>query len=306
MNNYSYSAKSEIANAQNLTDEERIAFLSAVIHTCASVFFSSEGLRVEINADFDELYTQVERLLYYFYEMQIDENKNGKIVILGENAQTLLFDCGIFGIVDEEVEIVTGIADVLIESDETKIAYVKGAFLGCGSVSLKSGYHLEFLLSNSDMAKDVGSILDYFSINNKITVHNGKYVVYVNDSQSVSDCLALMGAHQAVIALNNEVVIRDIRRTSNRINNCEVANIEKTVNASVRQCEAVRTIEKTLGLASLNKKLREMAQVRTDNPSASFADIAQILNLPKSTVKNRLNKLVEIADRLSGKGERDE
>ena len=303
MNNYSYSAKSEIAYAEIKDDEQRLAFLSAVIHTCASVFFSSEGLRVEINADFDELYKKVERLLYYFYKFRVEESKNGKIVILGEQAQALLFDCGIFGIVGGEVEIVTGIADVLIESEENKIAYLKGAFLGCGSVSLKIGYHLEFLLSNSDMAKDIGSLLDYFSINNKITVHNGKYVVYVRDNESVSDCLALMGANQAVIALNNEVVLRDIRKNSNRINNCEVANIEKTVNASVKQCEAVRTIEKKLGLTSLNKKLIEMAQVRVDNPSASFADIAQILNLPKSTVKNRLNKLVEIADKLNGKGE---
>lgn len=304
MNNYSYSAKNEIACSPIYSDEERLAFLSGVIHTCASVFFSSEGLRVEINADFDELFNQVERLLYYFYKMRFD--KSNKIVIVGESAQTLLFDCGIFGIVDEEVEIVTGIADVLVESDENKTAYLKGAFLGCGSVSLKSGYHLEFLLSNSDMAKDVGSILDYFSINNKITVHNGKYVVYVRDNESVSDCLALMGANQAVIALNNEVVLRDIRKNSNRINNCEVANIEKTVNASVKQCEAVRVIEKNLGLTSLNKKLIEIAQVRMENPSASFADIARILNLPKSTVKNRLNKLVEIADRLNGKGEKNE
>ena len=305
MNNYSYSAKSEIAYAEIKDDEQRLAFLSAVIHTCASVFFSSQGLRVEINADFDELYKKVERLLHYFYKIRPEESKNGKIIIVGQEAQTLLFDCGIFGVVGGEVEIVTGIADVLVESDENKIAYLKGAFLGCGSVSLKSGYHLEFLLSNSDMAKDVGSILDYFSINNKITVHNGKYVVYVKDNESVSDCLALMGANQAVIALNNEVVLRDIRKNSNRINNCEVANIEKTVNASVRQCEAVRTIEKMLGLTSLNKKLIEMAQVRLENPSASFADIAQILSLPKSTVKNRLNKLVEIADKLNGKGEND-
>jgi DNA-binding protein WhiA len=153
------------------------------------------------------------------------------------------------------------------------------------------------------MANDLSAILNYFGINSKIITHNGKYVVYVKDNVSVSDCLALMGANSAVLALNNEVVLRDIRKQSNRVNNCDYANINKTVNASVKQISDIRIIEKKLGLSSLNPKLREMAIARTDNPDATFADLASILKIPKSTVKNRLNKLIEIASQLKEKGE---
>ncbi len=302
MNNYSVSAKNEILRNDFEYDCCRLAFLSAVVHTAGSVFFSTDGLRIEILCESELLKDKVCELFAEFYG--VVPTLSGKhITVLGDNVTEILYDLMIFGVIGEETAVVSGIADTLVEEEHCKASYIKGAFLGSGSVSLKTGYHLEFTLSSADMANDLSAILNYFGINSKIITHNGKYVVYVKDNVSVSDCLALMGANSAVLALNNEVVLRDIRKQSNRVNNCDYANINKTVNASVKQISDIRIIEKKLGLSSLNPKLREMAIARTDNPDATFADLASILKIPKSTVKNRLNKLIEIASQLKEKGE---
>jgi DNA-binding protein WhiA len=302
MNNYSVSAKNEILRNDFEYDCCRLAFLSAVVHTAGSVFFSTDGLRIEILCESELLKDKVCELFAEFYG--VVPSLSGKhITVLGDNVTEILYDLMIFGVIGEETAVVSGIADTLVEEEHCKASYIKGAFLGSGSVSLKTGYHLEFTLSSADMANDLSAILNYFGINSKIITHNGKYVVYVKDNVSVSDCLALMGANSAVLALNNEVVLRDIRKQSNRVNNCDYANINKTVNASVKQISDIRIIEKKLGLSSLNPKLREMAIARTDNPDATFADLASILKIPKSTVKNRLNKLIEIASQLKEKGE---
>ena len=302
MNNYSVSAKNEILRNDFEYDCCRLAFLSAVVHTAGSVFFSTDGLRIEILCESELLKDKVCELFAEFYGV-VPLLSGKHITVLGDNVTEILYDLMIFGVIGEETAVVSGIADTLVEEEHCKASYIKGAFLGSGSVSLKTGYHLEFTLSSADMANDLSAILNYFGINSKIITLNGKYVVYVKDNVSVSDCLALMGANSAVLALNNEVVLRDIRKQSNRVNNCDYANINKTVNASVKQISDIRIIEKKLGLSSLNPKLREMAIARMDNPDATFADLASILKIPKSTVKNRLNKLIEIASQLKEKGE---
>ncbi len=301
MNNYSVSVKNEILSKKLEKDERRLAFLSAVIHTAGSVYISNEGFRLSISCE-DKLKEKLQAILTRFYgEYALDEGK--KLVLLGEYAQEVLFDCRIFGVIDGETTVVSGIADVLIPDKECRQAYVKGAFLGAGSVSLRTGYHLEFALSNADMATDLASLLSEEGIESKITTHNEKYVVYVGDSESVSDCLALMGANQAVMALTLEVVRRDVNKRSNRVKNCDFANIEKTVSTSVRQCEDVRLIERKIGISSLAPKLRKMAQARLDNPEATYAALATLLGEPKSTVKNRLNKLSAIAASLREESE---
>lgn len=298
MINYSLSAKNEITSVTEKDDGERLAFLSAFLHTSASLFFSNEGLRMEITTDTEIVRFKIASLIKYFLDETPLVNSN-KLLLDGENAKDVLFACRIFGVVDDQIEIVSGIADTLIESVEEKSAYLRGAFLGAGCVSLKKGYHLEFALSNSDIANDLGAILDEFDIKSKITTHNGKYVLYVKEAESVSDCLALMGASQAVIALNNEIVLRDIRKQTNRVNNCDMANLNKSVNASVAQIQAIELIDKILGIGSLNPKLKVVAQARLDNPDYTYSDLANALSLAKSTLKNRLNKLMEIASSLN-------
>ena len=106
------------------------------------------------------------------------------------------------------------------------------------------------------------------------------------------------------MSLNSEAIIRQVRRNANRRNNCELANIEKTVNASVRQVDDITLIEKTIGLVSLDEKLQAVANARLENPDDSFSFLAELLNISKSTLKNRLNKLGKIAQEIREKESR--
>jgi hypothetical protein len=302
MNSYSSSAKTEIAALSPSLDCCTLAFLSALVHTAGSVFFTSEGLKLVVPFDLPIIKDKLCAVCNKFYGF-VPQTDGKRAVFCGDEAQTILFDCKIFGVVDGETTVVSGIADTLITYDHCKKHYLRGAFLGAGSVSLKAGYHLEFSLSNADFASDLAALIESLGVDAKTTIRNGKYVVYVKDNESVSDCLALMGASKAVLQLNDEYSQRDMRKYTNRISNCDMANLNKTVEASFRQCEDIRLIDRKLGLSSLNAKLSVVAQARLDNPEESFAFLASELNLPKSTIKNRLNKLSEIARSLREKGE---
>ncbi len=302
MNSYSSDAKNEIVALSPSLGCCELAFLSALVHTAGSVFFTSDGLKLVVPCDLPSIRDKLCSICVKFYSFK-PESDGKKVVFYGEDAQALLFDCRIFGVVDGETTVVSGIADTLIEHEHCKKNYLRGAFLGAGNVSLKAGYHLEFSLSNADFAQDLAALLESEGIDSKTTIRNGKYVVYVKDNESVSDCLALMGASKAVLQLNDEYSVRDMRKYTNRISNCDIANLNKTVEASVRQCEDIRLIDRKLGLSSLNSKLSVVAQARLDNPDESFAFLASQLALPKSTIKNRLNKLSAIAQSLREKGE---
>ena len=148
-------------------------------------------------------------------------------------------------------------------------------------------------------------MLERFGINHvKITQRKDKYVAYIKESEAVSDCLALMGASEAVLELNSQLIIRQFRQETNRRTNCEMANLSKTVNASVRQIEDINYIRKKAGLDSLPEKLLIVAKARLDFPDESFAFLADRLNLSKSTLKNRLLKIGVIAKELREKKEK--
>jgi DNA-binding protein WhiA len=224
---------------------------------------------------------------------------DGEIVLQGETILSVLYALGVFKkSAKGETVVQSGISPSLIKQDCCKVAYARGLFLGCGSVTLSGGYHMEFLLSHEDMAKDLSKLFSHFGIESKILSRHERYMLYLKDSEAVSDCLALLGASSAVIKLNDEYVNRQVRQEANRRNNCDIANIQKTVNASVRIIENVRYIEKKVGLATLDEKLRVVAKGRLDYPEDSFSALADKLGLSKSTVKNRFNKLDEIANKL--------
>ena len=100
----------------------------------------------------------------------------------------------------------------------------------------------------------------------------------------------------AVLRLNDELVYRDVRKNSNRINNCEYANIGKTVDAAVRQLDAIKLLKRKKLYERLPDKLKQVAQVRVDNPEMSLSELSLLTGIARSTIKNRLNKIVEYAD----------
>lgn len=202
-------------------------------------------------------------------------------------------------------------AEQTITSIEDIKSFCIGAFLGCATSSIKisqnpqdittSGYHLEFDSKNHEFLMFLSEYLAQFDIHAKILKRKNNFVLYIKDAEQVSNVLALVGANNSVLELQNEIVKREFRNKINRQTNCESGNIAKMVNASIKQIEAIEKIEATIGLSSLAPDLEEVAILRLANPEESLTDLLKLstLNLTKSGLNHRLRKLISIADNLT-------
>lgn len=183
--------------------------------------------------------------------------------------------------------------------------FIKIAFLEKGTVNDPSkGYHLEIACRGNSQATQLCELLSKEGINGKVIERNKRMSVYVKEAEQISDLLAMIGAHKAVLAMENERILHQMRGSINRRVNCETANINKTVNASVKQIEAIKYIQEHDGLHNIPDNLKEMASVRLEWPESSLSDLGQYLDPPvgKSGVNHRLRKIVEIAEKMGFEG----
>lgn len=189
----------------------------------------------------------------------------------------------------------------LIENDCCKKAYLRGAFLGGGSVSdPEKTYHLEVVAHNDIYAKDLSDLIKYFNLNAKIVERKNNFVVYLKEGEDIVDFLNIVGAHNALLKFENVRIYKGMRNNVNRIVNCETANLNKTIDAAIRQIDNIEYIDARMGLRKLPKSLREIAEARINNPDASLRELGQSLERPigKSGVNHRLRKLDIIAEKL--------
>ena len=201
-------------------------------------------------------------------------------------------------------------SSVVSTVDDIKM-FCKGAYIGTATSSIKissspenkttSGYHLEFDSKNYDFLLILSDYLAQFNILPKIIKRKNFYVLYIKDAEQVSDTLALVGAYNAVVTLQNEIVKREFRNKINRQTNCESGNISKLVSASMKQINAIEKINSTIGLSSLAPDLEEVAILRLANPEESLTDLLKLstLNLTKSGLNHRLRKIISIAEHLT-------
>jgi DNA-binding protein WhiA len=191
----------------------------------------------------------------------------------------------------------------LVKKQCCKKAYLRGVFLGGGSVTNpEDTYHLEIFTSNQAHGMAITRLINSFGLTAKISKRKNLYVVYLKDSDQIVDLLNIMGAHSALLSFENTRVIKGMRNQVNRLVNCETANLNKTVNTAVRQIESIKTIQSTIGLDKLPDGLKEIAELRLAYPDKSLKELGEIIipQLGKSGINHRLRKLEEIADKLKG------
>ncbi len=182
-----------------------------------------------------------------------------------------------------------------------KRAFVRGAFLSSGSISdPRKGYHFEIVCQDEKKAKQLQEIIRSFQVDAKIVLRKKSYVVYVKEGAQIVDMLAVMEANVALMNLENIRILKEMRNSVNRKVNCETANINKTVNAAVKQVEDIKLIQNTIGFESLNEGLAQIAQLRLQYPESTLKELGLMLvpQVGKSGVNHRLRKLSEIADGL--------
>ncbi|MCR5271552.1 MAG: DNA-binding protein WhiA [Lachnospiraceae bacterium] len=191
--------------------------------------------------------------------------------------------------------------NILLQQSCCKRAYIRGAFLSVGSMSdPNKGYHLEFVCQYEDQAKQLRDEINSFGLDSKVIARKKNFVVYIKEGENIVDLLNVMGAYKSLMDLENVRIVKEMRNSVNRKVNCETANISKTVNAAVKQVAAITYIRDEAGLDSLPDPLREMAEVRLENPDTPLKDLGCLLDPPigKSGVNHRLRKLVEIAEEM--------
>lgn len=198
------------------------------------------------------------------------------------------------------------VSPLLIKNSCCQRAFLRGAFLSVGSMSApEKGYHLEFACPSEAKAKQLQKLIKGFDIESKIIPRKKYYVVYLKEGAGIVDLLNVCGAPISLMNLENLRILKEMRNSVNRRVNCETANIAKTVTAAARQMEDIEYLRDYYGFRNLPETLREMAEVRLENPDAPLKELGDCMNPPigKSGVNHRLRKLGELAEKVrSGRG----
>ena len=187
-----------------------------------------------------------------------------------------------------------------INIDEKK-AIIRGSFLGAGSINNPDKtYHLEINLSNIQNLNSLCKILNDMEVKNKKLEQNKKYSIYLKDGEDISEFIALLGANASVLKYEDIRVQRDMRGKVNRIVNCKTANLNKTINASVEQIDAIKKLQKSNKFNTLDENLKEISILRLENPDISLIELGKMLKKPlgKSGVNYRLKKIIQIAKEI--------
>ncbi len=320
----SFSRESKLDILKNEIPEScccGIAFLSGLLHSCGEISKTGGKFVASFVTDVKELFEYIEKIIQKFYgdkvEIELEDdyviNKITyyRISLSKENSEQILKDAGILFLSSNGYQITWGIDDGVVAEECCKKAFITGAYLGASTSSIRlsgeedwkkttSGYHVEFTSSSHEFLSDLSTLLIDYNIFTKIVERKNMFVLYLKEAEAIKDLLALVSANNSVLALSNEIITRQMRNKVNRQVNCINANIEKTVNASLRQVEAINLIAETIGIDSLLEELQEVAFLRLANPEESLGELLELstISLTKSGLNHRLKKLERIAQEL--------
>jgi DNA-binding protein WhiA len=231
-------------------------------------------------------------------KMRLKKN-NVYIVRISQGVQPLLQQ---LSIIKEGFSFVSGIDPKLIRSSCCKKAYLRGAFLAGGSVNSPEGssYHLEIASMYQEHSQALCDLVNTFRLNAKCIERKKGYVMYLKEGERITAFLNLIGAHQALLKFEDVRIVKDMRNSVNRLVNCETANLNKMISASMRQIENIKLIEREIGLENLPERLREIAEARLQHPDVNLKELGEYLKgkVSKSGVNHRLRKLNELAEKL--------
>lgn len=190
---------------------------------------------------------------------------------------------------------------LIIQKDCCKRAFLRGAFLVSGSVnSPEKAYHFEISCNYPELAEEIQELFRFFELEAKVVKRKKSYVVYLKEGTMIVDALNVIEAHRALMNMESVRVVKEVRNHTNRSVNCEVANLNKTISAARRQLEDIQYIYENKGFACLNDGLRQVAELRMEEPDLSLKELGERVNPPvsKSGVNHRLRKLSEVAQEL--------
>lgn len=313
---FSLKVKNEVCRNSELSKAEVAAQLSAIMKSSGTIGFGfNRAVTFKVITENPAIARWIFKSLKEYYEIHSKllvkksnslKKNNIYMVLIPEeiDVKALLQELCIIER-DGLFNINYGIPKEILIDEECKRAYIRGAFLGGGSISNpEKTYHLEFVTHDNDYAVELSKLINSYKLNSKVIQRKNSFVIYLKEGEQIVDLLNIIGAHSALLELENIRIMKEMRNNVNRIVNCETANLSKTVNAAVRQVESIKLIESEIGLDRLPKNLREIAKLRLSFPDESLKELGAMLNPPvgKSGVNHRLRRIEKIADELRKEG----
>ncbi len=210
----------------------------------------------------------------------------------------------------QELSLNTNIpASYIIDDDLSKRAYLRGLFIACGSVNdpKKSRYHLEFFVDNKEYAEFIKNLLNEYYLNSKVIKRENNYMVYIKEAEKIGDFLRMMNAINALFYFEDIRIYRDHKNMTNRLNNCEQANVDKIIETAMNQVKDIELIESTGSLDLLSEKEQIAAVYRMKYKETSLLELAEIISLEtgtpitKSGLYHRFDKIKKIANKIREK-----
>ena len=298
---FTSNIKNEISSIE-YGESEKMAELSAILN-----------IGVKIYEDKFEIYTEnisVARRIYllikeiYHVEIDMDTGYNSlrgnKLVLLSvhDKIDLILSDLCI----QKNNERIYVPGNYLVDEEHDKQAYLRGVFMMCGSINdpKTSRYHLEFVISNEDTANYVNNLLNEFYFNSKVIKRDKNYMVYIKESEKISDFIKLLNARTSLFYYEDIRIYRDHKNMTNRLNNCEQANVDKMIQASSEQLELIHKLRETRDFDLLEQGIKDICIYKEKYPESSMAELAEIISteterpITKSGINHRFRKIKEM------------
>ena len=283
--------------------------LSALIRMNGSLSFSNRKLVIDVQTENAAIARRIYTLLKKNYEVNVEllvrkkmklKKNNIYIVRFAEKAQEILMDLQILG---EGFTINHSISKEFVSKKCCRRSYLRGAFLAGGSVNNPetSAYHLEIYSLYKEHNDALCELMNGFELRAKTLERKKGFITYLKEADKISEFLSIVGAHTAIFRFEDVRIVRDMRNSVNRLVNCETANLNKTIGASLRQVENIQFIDQTIGLDILPDKLREIAELRVAYQDVTLKELGEMVSggkVSKSGINHRLRKIDEIANKL--------
>lgn len=313
--NFAEIIKKEIINKPIKDKHCKKAFLAGLIRGSGMLYEKNGQLGLEFKVNNEELTMIVANYFYSLFNYDIREiavsedrlNKKDKFIlsISGSSTTKILKELEILIEQDGEDAVNLRVYGAITEKECCLKAFIRGLFVAVGNCtvptpddSINTGYHLELSFSHYTPALQTSEKLAENNVITKITRRRESYIVYIKSAEEIKDFIAYLPAPVSVLKLTDLMINREIVNDSNRRKNCDLGNVNRQIQASSKQVEAIAKIEQTIGLESLKEDLKVVALARKNNPEETLIELGERLNLSKSCLNHRLRKLVYIAKDL--------
>ena len=281
---YTVKIKEEISNTKN-TKSEIIAELSGYIRNNGNI----DNNKIVLTTENVFLIKRLKEEFKQLFDIEIEEKYNNI--------------CETIGILDEKGSYLKTVPEYIVGANEEIRAYLKGVFFSSGSINdpKTSRYHMELLISEPEEAVFIQKLLNIFDLNAKILSREKGYMIYIKEAEKISDFIKILGANNAVMYYENVRIYRDQKNKTNRLNNCEQANMDKVFETANEQLKQISIIEENDGVVLLDDKTKETLEYRKKYPEASLKELAEIISIEtgkkitKSGLNHRMRKIKELA-----------